>query len=78
MELPDDVLKIIKEYSQPISRPDWREGCFFNRRKYKILNKYYSFKYLLLLTHKIYVSTVVELYINMMLTELMMTMTELE
>ena len=24
MELPDDVLKIIKEFSQPLSRPDWR------------------------------------------------------
>ena len=78
MELPDDILIIIKEYSQPISRPDWREGCYFNRQKYKILNKYYPFKYLLLLTHKIYVSTVAELYINMMLTELMMNMTELE
>jgi len=31
MELPDDILSIIKEYSQPISRPDWREGCYFNR-----------------------------------------------
>jgi len=24
MELPDDVLHIIKEYSMPITRPDWR------------------------------------------------------
>jgi len=24
MELPDDVLQIIKEYSKPITRPDWR------------------------------------------------------
>ena len=24
MELPDDVLAIIKEYSLPITRPDWR------------------------------------------------------
>jgi len=31
MELPDDILKIIKEYTQPITRPDWREGCYFNR-----------------------------------------------
>jgi hypothetical protein len=78
MELPDDILKIIKEYSQPLTRPDWEEGCFFNRRRYKINNKYYSFKYLLLLTHKIYISTVAELYINMMLTELMMAITESE
>jgi len=25
MELPDDVLQIIKEFSQPITRPDWRK-----------------------------------------------------
>ena len=24
MELPDEVLSIIKEYSMPITRPDWR------------------------------------------------------
>jgi hypothetical protein len=24
MELPEDILKIIKEYSMPITRPDWR------------------------------------------------------
>ena len=36
MELPDDILKIIKEYSQPISRPDWRRGCYYNRRLYII------------------------------------------
>ena len=24
MELPDDVLHIIKDYAQPITRPDWR------------------------------------------------------
>lgn len=24
MELPDDVLRIIKEYSKPLTRPDWR------------------------------------------------------
>ena len=24
MELPDDVLAIIKDYSRPITRPDWR------------------------------------------------------
>jgi hypothetical protein len=24
MELPDDVLLLIKEYSMPVSRPDWR------------------------------------------------------
>ena len=24
MELPDDVLQIIREYSKPLTRPDWR------------------------------------------------------
>jgi hypothetical protein len=24
MELPDDILKIIKEYTMPLTRPDWR------------------------------------------------------
>jgi hypothetical protein len=24
LELPDDVLQIIKDYSMPITRPDWR------------------------------------------------------
>ena len=32
MELPDDILNIIREYSKPITRPDWREGCYYNRR----------------------------------------------
>jgi hypothetical protein len=25
MEIPDDVLQIIKEYSKPVTRPDWRK-----------------------------------------------------
>ena len=24
LELPDDVLQIIKEYARPLTRPDWR------------------------------------------------------
>ena len=24
MELPDDVLQLIREYSKPLTRPDWR------------------------------------------------------
>ena len=24
MDLPDDVLQIIKDYSKPLTRPDWR------------------------------------------------------
>jgi hypothetical protein len=31
MELPDDVLMYIKEFTRPISRPDWRKGSSCNR-----------------------------------------------
>jgi len=31
MELPDDVLMYIKEFTRPISRPDWRKGSACNR-----------------------------------------------
>ena len=31
MELPDDRLNYIKEYSRPITRSDWRKGAAFNR-----------------------------------------------
>ena len=24
LELPDDVLRLVKEYSMPLTRPDWR------------------------------------------------------
>ena len=25
MELPDDVLRLIREYSRPVTRPDWKQ-----------------------------------------------------
>lgn len=28
MELPQDVLYIIKEYSMPLSRGDWKQGSY--------------------------------------------------
>ena len=31
MELPDELLSIIKQYSMPLTRPDWRLGCYANR-----------------------------------------------
>jgi hypothetical protein len=37
MELPDDILMIIREYSKPLTRPDWRLGSYFNRIKYYVL-----------------------------------------
>jgi len=30
MELPDDVLFIIREYSKPITKSNWRDGCYCN------------------------------------------------
>ena len=50
MELPVDVLKIIKEYSMPVTRPDWRtlhkmpsylyenEFYFIYEKRYRQLN----------------------------------------
>ena len=47
MELPDDVLMIIKEYSMPMTRLDWRLGCYYNRRPYFILGGYMSFDHII-------------------------------
>lgn len=52
MELPDDVLKIIKEYSQPITRPDWRQGCYYNRQQYNILGRDIPFYYIIFTVFK--------------------------
>jgi hypothetical protein len=35
MELPDDVLQIIKEYSMPLTRPDWRTLHKMTQQLYK-------------------------------------------
>ena len=34
MELPDDVLSLIKEYSMPVSRPDWRKLHIMTNQRY--------------------------------------------
>lgn len=31
MELPQDVLTIIKDFSKPITRGDWKKGCYYKR-----------------------------------------------
>jgi len=72
MELPDDILKIIKEYSQPITRPDWRQGCYYNRIPYRINNIKYRFKYFVLLIYRMYRYHITNLYDNMIYTELLM------
>ena len=35
MEFPDDVLRIIKAYSMPFTRADWRTCCKFSQRQLK-------------------------------------------
>ena len=32
MELPPEILRLIKEYSLPLTKPDWRKGCYYNRQ----------------------------------------------
>ena len=45
MQLPDDVLEIIREYSKPLTRPDWRTcrplsgHAFFTELIYSVNNK---------------------------------------
>ncbi len=34
MELPIELQMIINEYAKPMTRPDWRKGCYFNRYIY--------------------------------------------
>ena len=74
MELPDDVLKIIKEYSMPITRSDWRKGCYFNRYPFNVNKKYYTFKFMLRLIYKIHQNEIPDLLMNMILVELIMIM----
>ena len=31
MELPDDIIYIIKQYSKSRTCPDWRKGSYLNR-----------------------------------------------
>jgi len=55
MELPEDVIQIIKEYSLPITRPDWRTFHRITLRIYKddflyILNRSENLRYKKFLT----------------------------
>jgi len=36
LEIPDDVLQIIKEYAQPVTRPDWRTLHKMTQDKYLV------------------------------------------
>ena len=34
MELPDDVISLIKEYSMPVTRPNWRKLRIMTNQRY--------------------------------------------
>lgn len=34
MELPIEIQRIINDYAKPITRPDWKKGCYFCRMEY--------------------------------------------
>jgi hypothetical protein len=36
MELPIEIQRIINDYARPITRPDWRKGCYFCRMVYSL------------------------------------------
>jgi hypothetical protein len=44
LELPDDVLQIIREYAQPLTRPDWRTLHLMPHDKYLLayINEYHD------------------------------------
>jgi len=35
LELPDDILQIIREYARPVTRPDWRTMHKMTQQLYK-------------------------------------------
>jgi len=37
MQLPDDILDIIREYSKPVTRGDWKKGSYL-KRNYNLYN----------------------------------------
>jgi len=34
MEFPLEIQNLINEYAKPITRPDWKEGCYFSRQPF--------------------------------------------
>jgi len=32
MEFPIEIQRLINEYAKPCTIPDWRKGCYYNRR----------------------------------------------
>lgn len=31
MEFPEEIQRLINEYAKPLTRPDWRDGCYLCR-----------------------------------------------
>ena len=53
MELPDDIILLIRDFSRPVTRPDWRTihhmgevrflwliGSIYNRKRIPVIEKY--------------------------------------
>ena len=53
MELPDDILQLIKEYSMPITRPDWRtlHKMSYHLFHLSVLERYNTIFYDLVIYH---------------------------
>jgi len=54
MFLPIEIQQHINEYAKPITRPDWRQGCYMNRLFILDENKHiilYDFGYFIHFQH---------------------------
>jgi hypothetical protein len=54
LELPDDILQIIKEYAMPITRPDWRNLHIMPQDDYHYLLLHHILLYSVI-TNKCYI-----------------------
>jgi len=52
MILPDEILAIIKEYSKPLTRPDWRQGCWFKQQLRHNTNYHRYIQYLVMISFR--------------------------
>jgi len=52
MILPDDVLALIKEYSMPLTRPDWRSGAYFKRQLRQNTDYHKYIQYLVMISFR--------------------------
>jgi len=52
MEFPEDIIKLIKDFSMPITRPDWRNGCWFKRQLRHNTNYHKYILYLVMISFR--------------------------